>query len=54
VAFQDDVQKMKSDVEKAGKEALEAKRIADKAGQDARKALASIPSKKNKRGEEKE
>jgi hypothetical protein len=51
VAFQDDVEKLKTEVDKSNKESSEAKRTADKAGQDARKALNSIPSKKQKKDE---
>jgi hypothetical protein len=47
VAFQDDVARVSGTADKALKEANEAKRIADKAGVDARKALSGKKQKKD-------
>jgi hypothetical protein len=49
VAFQDDVIKLRVDVAKSLKESNEAKRIADKAGIDARKAISTGGAKKQKK-----
>jgi hypothetical protein len=49
VAFSDDLVKLKKVAENAAKEANEAKRVADKAGIDARKALSTGGNKKQKK-----